>query len=100
VGLFWPSQGDSGVHVNISGAGVVKHSKRPEAATALLEWLSSEKAQSKFASLNLEYPVKAGVELDPIVKGWGEFKESRISVEQFGALQAESVKLMDRAGYK
>lgn len=100
VGLYWPNQKDSGVHVNVSGGGVVKHSDQPAAAQALLEWLSSADAQAKFAGFNLEYPVTSSVALDPIVKAWGDFKEDEISVARYGALQSESVKLMDRAGYR
>lgn len=100
VGIYWPNQKDSGVHVNVSGAGVVAHSDQPAAAQALVEWLASAEAQEKFASLNLEFPVNASVGVDPIVQGWGEFKEDSVSVARFGALQAESVKLMDRAGYR
>ena len=39
--LFWPNQSGNGVHINVSGAGVVKHSKQKEKAVAFLEWLSS-----------------------------------------------------------
>ena len=35
LALFWPDQGGSGVHVNVSGAGVVRHSDNPAAATEL-----------------------------------------------------------------
>jgi len=99
LALFWPNQADRGVHVNVSGGGVTKHSKHAEAAQAFLEWLSSEEAQGLFAGLNLEYPVNPGVEVDPLVAGWGEFKQDIIKVEDAGALQADAIKLMDRAGY-
>lgn len=100
VGLYWANQSTSGVHVNVSGGGVVKYSKNAEAAQALLEWLSSTQAQGKFANLNLEFPVEKSVELDPVVKAWGPFKEDSMPVERFGALQSEAVKLVDRAGYR
>ncbi len=98
--LFWPDQQESGVHVNVSGAGVTTHSKNREAATKLLEWLSSEEAQSLFAGLNMEYPVNPRVKPDPVVSAWGPFKANPMNVAQYGALQAEAVKLMDRAGYR
>ena len=44
VAVFWPNQGDRGVHVNISGAGVTKHAKHPDHAIKLLEFLSSTEA--------------------------------------------------------
>lgn len=100
--IFWPNQDSEagGVHVNVSGAGVTRYSSHPEAAQALLEWLSSDKAQEAFAGLNLEHPVNSGIELDPIVAAWGEFRQNPINVSFAGANQARAVKLMDRAGYR
>ena len=46
LGIFWANQESSGVHVNISGAGVTKYAHQPDAAIKLLEFLSSEKAQN------------------------------------------------------
>lgn len=100
VKLFWVNQNNGGVHVNVSGAGVTKYSKNKEEAVKFLEWLSSEKAQSLFAGLNLEYPVNPRVEPDSLVKSWGEFKQNQINVSKSGELQTEAIKLMDRAGYK
>lgn len=102
VKVFWPNQGSdaSGVHVNVSGAGVTRYSRRPEAAQQLLEWLSSDAAQKTFAALNLEHPVNPTVDVDPIVSAWGEFRQNPINVSFAGANQARAVKLMDRAGYR
>lgn len=100
LALFWPNQNDSGVHVNISGAGVTKHAKNPEAALKLLEWLSGPEAQALFAGLNMEYPVNPNVAADPVAASWGEFKGDSINVAKAGELQAEAVMLMDRAGYR
>ncbi len=100
LALFWPNQQSSGVHVNISGAGITKHAKHPEQARKLLEWLSTEEAQKIFAALNMEYPVNPNVASDPAVTAWGEFKGDDLNVSKAGELQAEAVMLMDRAGYK
>ena len=100
VTVFWPNQADAGVHVNISGAGVVKHSKHKAAAQKLIEWLASDEAQDEFARLNFEYPAKAGIAVDPVVAAWGEFKPDPVNVVEAGRRQAEAVKLMDRAGWK
>jgi iron(III) transport system substrate-binding protein len=35
-----------------------------------------------------------------VVAAWGSFKQNPINVKKAGELQAEAVKLMDRAGYK
>ncbi|SFF51496.1 iron(III) transport system substrate-binding protein [Fontimonas thermophila] len=102
LALFWPDQGENGrgVHVNVSGAGVTRHAKHPQAAQALLEWLSAGPAQHMFAALNLEYPANPDVPPDPAVAAWGSFRQNPINVAQAGALQAEAVKLMDRVGYR
>jgi iron(III) transport system substrate-binding protein len=100
VGIFWADQAASGVHVNVSGAGVTKYSKHPEAAQKLLEWLSSSKAQNLFADNNMEYPVNPQVKPDKRVAGWGLFRSHMINVSKAGDLQIDAIKLMDRAGYK
>jgi iron(III) transport system substrate-binding protein len=100
VAIFWPNQQDGGAHVNISGAGVTRHAKHPDAALKLLEWLSSDKAQKLFADANLEFPANTRVQPDPLVAAWGPFKHDAINVSEAGKRQAEAVMLMDRAGYK
>jgi iron(III) transport system substrate-binding protein len=100
LALFWPNQADSGVHVNVSGAGITRYAPHPEAAQKLLEWLSGPEAQGLFAGLNMEYPANPAVEADPIVAAWGEFKPDTINVAEAGRLQARAVMLMDRAGYR
>jgi iron(III) transport system substrate-binding protein len=100
VKLFWANQGKGGVHVNISGAGIAKHSRRTAAATRFLEWLSGSVAQAHFAGVNLEFPVNPQAAVDPLVKSWGSFEPSIINVAEAGRLQPAAVRLMDRAGYR
>lgn len=100
LALFWPDQEGRGVHVNVSGAGVAKHSRHEEAAVRFLEWLSSENGQNLFADESFEYPANPKIQPHPRVKSLGAFKQDLINVSRSGALQAEAIKLMDRAGYK
>lgn len=100
LSIFWANQQASGVHVNVSGAGVVKHARHEKEAVALLEWLSSAKAQNMFADVNMEYPVNPAVKPDTVVAGWGSFKQNPMNLAKAGELQAAAVKLMDRAGYR
>ena len=100
IKLFWANQSNSGVHVNISGAGVTKHTKNEAGAIKLLEWLSSNKAQNLFADSNMEYPANASIKPVAQVAAWGDYKSNQINVVKAGELQVEAVKLMDRAGYK
>ena len=98
--LFWANQDTTGVHVNISGAGVTKHASNSKDATTLLEWLSSAKAQSIYGSLNKEYPANQSVASDDVVSSWGSFKQDNMNLAQAGILQAKAVKLMQIKGYK
>ena len=100
VKLFWANQGAGGTHVNISGAGVTKHSRNAAAATRFLEWLSAGKAQQHFAAVNMEYPANPAAAIDPLVASWGKFKASPVNVSAAGRLQPAAVRLMDRAGYR
>lgn len=94
--LFWPNQNDRGVHVNISGAGVTKHSKNPEEAIRFLEWLTTEPAQRVFADINQEFPANTALAPSEEVAAWGPMKADTINVEVAGRRQAEAVMLMDR----
>lgn len=98
--LFWPNQETSGVHVNVSGAGIAVHSKQAAEAKKLLEWLSSKTAQTQFAQLNHEYPVLNDMPATEQVQAWGEFKRDPVNIAVAGQLQVDAVKLMDRAGYR
>ena len=98
LALFWPNK--SGVHVNVAGAGILKHSKNAIQAKTLMEWLVSEPAQELFAGVNQEYPVSTDVKVDPQVASWGQFRQSEQRLSQAYILQPNAVKLMDRAGYK
>ena len=98
--LFWANQDDRGVHVNISGAGIVKSSKNKEDAQILLEYLSSEKAQDFYASANKEYPVLDSASVDDSIKVWEDFLEDDINVSKLGVLQKEAVFIAQETGYK
>jgi iron(III) transport system substrate-binding protein len=100
IKLFWANQETTGVHVNVSGAGITKHASNPSGAMRLLEWLSSAKAQSIYGSLNKEYPANQNIDSDEIVSSWGSFKKDKMNLSIAGELQADAVKLMQRLGYK
>lgn len=102
VDLFWPNQGEGegGVYVDISGAGVIKNAKNKESAVKFLNWLSSEKAQNLFADSNMEYPVNPNVETDPYVQAWGDFKQNIDNISQSGKNRNTAIELMDRAQYR
>ena len=100
IGIFFADQKGKGTHVNVSGAGVTKFSKRPAEAQKFIEWLSGSEAQNLFADLNPEYPANPKVKPDPKVAKWGSFKQDVINVSVAGSNQKRAVMLMRKAGYK
>ncbi|HIM95714.1 MAG TPA: extracellular solute-binding protein [Gammaproteobacteria bacterium] len=98
--LFWANQDTTGVHVNVSGAGITKYASNVAGATKLLEWLSSAKAQVIYGSLNKEYPANQNIDSDEAVSAWGSFKQDDMNLAQAGILQAKAVRLMQMKGYK
>ncbi len=100
LAVHWADQDDNGVHVNISGAGVTRHAQRPGAAQKLLEWLAGEEAQALYGALNHEYPAREGIDRDPLVASWGDFRVDDTNLAEAGRLQTQAVMLMDRAGYR
>lgn len=101
VELVWADQGGRGAHVNISGAGVTKWADDPELAQQLLEWLATE-GQSAFVDGNHEYPVNADVAPEALIAAtFGEtFVGDELNAAEFGALNADAVRLLDEAGYE
>ena len=73
VGVLFPNQEDRGAHVNISGAGVLKHAPNRDNAVKFLEYLTSDFAQGLFAEGNNEYPVVGPA--TGLIVSLGEFKE-------------------------
>lgn len=101
VELVWADQGGQGTHVNISGAGVTKYADDPELAQQLLEWLATD-GQSAFVDGNHEYPVNPDVPPEALIATtFGEtFEADQVNAADFGALNAEAVRLLDEAGYE
>ena len=98
--LFWANQNTTGTHVNVSGAGVTKHSKNPDDAIRLLEFLSSIEAQKIYVGLNKEYPATQKIKADNLIALWGDFNHDKMNLSFAGKNQADSVSLMQREGYK
>jgi len=101
VGVVFPNQASWGAHVNISGAGVMKHAPNREAAVKFLEYLASDEAQRYFAEGNNEWPVVASVKTDnPVLRLLGNFKQDALNVAVLGRNQPESQKIYDRVAWK
>ena len=101
VKMLFPNQDNRGVHINISGAGILKYAPNVENANLFLEFLLSKKAQKYMVEKSYEYPILKGILPSKEIASFGlDFVEDQISVKQFGELNPNAVRLMDRAGWK
>jgi iron(III) transport system substrate-binding protein len=101
IGVFFPNQGkdESGTHINISGAGVIKYSKNKQNAIKLIEFLASIEAQELFAKVNFEYPVNPNAKVSKLLESWGPFKEDPTSLSNIGSKNKQAVKLFHKIGW-
>jgi iron(III) transport system substrate-binding protein len=97
---FFPNQDGRGTHVNISGVAVTASAKNKDNAVRLIEFLSGDAAQKIYADKVQEYPIKPGIEPSPILLGFGSFKADALPLARLGALRAEALKTVDRAGWR
>jgi iron(III) transport system substrate-binding protein len=67
----FPSDGDVGNMLMVSGVGIRKGSKNVKAAHAFIEWLLSEGVQTYFAQEGFEYPTRPGIETHADVPSLG-----------------------------
>ena len=99
ITLIFTNQNDRGNHINVAGGGVVKHSKNKDNAIALLEFLTTPKAQALYSSINYEYPVNPIMSLSDELASWGEFKEDELPIEKLAELAPIAQKIIDRVGW-
>jgi iron(III) transport system substrate-binding protein len=101
IGLIWPNQASSGVHMNIAGGAVASYAPNKAAAIKFLEYLASDSAQQYFADGNNEWPVVKTVKTtNEALNKLGSFKQENISIASIGKNQIYAQKILDRVSYK
>nr|WP_240721961.1 Fe(3+) ABC transporter substrate-binding protein [Pseudoalteromonas phenolica] len=99
VYINFPNQTNRGAHLNVSGVVLTKYSKNKENALKLIEFMTDNKAQNMYASMNMEYPVKPGVALSELVASWGEFKEDNLPLSEISKYRPLALKLIDEVKF-
>lgn len=99
VFINFPNQTDRGSHINVSGAVLTKHGKNTNNALKLIEFMTDNKAQNMYASVNMEYPVKPGVEVSKLVASWGDFKEDALPLTKVSEFRPLALKLIDEVKF-
>ena len=86
-------------HVNLTGAAIAKHAPHPAAAQKFLEFLVTPAAQRIYAAAELEYPVLASADRDPILVEIGSFPADALPIDQIAAHQQAAIALIRKVGF-
>lgn len=99
VNINFPNQNNRGAHVNVSGVGMAKYAPNQENAKKLMEFLVSEPAQQLYAEMNMEYPVRQGVEYSALVSSWGAFSADKLPLETIAKHRKTALMLLDKVKF-
>ncbi|MBK9081928.1 MAG: extracellular solute-binding protein [Rhizobiales bacterium] len=99
VQVVLPSFKGGGVNMNITGAIVAKNAPNKAEAVKFLEFMVGPEAQRLFADANYEYPVLAGVPVNPTVAGFGALKPDTVGLGDVARRRKTASELVDVAGF-
>lgn len=97
--VILPTFAGGGTHVNLSGVLLAKHSPNRANAIKFIEWLAGEHAQQLYADANYEYPVRAGVAVNPTVAGYGTLKPDTLPIAKIATSRKAASTLVDKVGF-
>ena len=99
--IIWPNSSGRGVHMNVSGGGVLKNSPNKENAVKFMEYLASDEAQGYFANGNNEWPVVVSAKIkNEALDSMGTFKPDTLNMIALGKNQRQAQEIVNRVGYK
>lgn len=99
VNLIFPTIGDNGAHINLSGMAMTAAAPNADDALQLMEFLTSAEAQRIYAELNYEYPLLDGVEVSDLVKSWGTFTADDTPLIDIANFRGDALKMVERANF-
>ncbi len=99
INVVLPTFEGSGTHINVSAAALAKHAPNREAAVKLLEYLVSDEAQAIYASVDYEYPIKAGARIDPIIASFGALTPDTLPLTEIARHRRAASLLAERIGF-
>jgi iron(III) transport system substrate-binding protein len=90
---------DGGTHMNVSGVVLAKHAPNKANAIKLIEWLAGDKAQHMYADINYEYPLRAGIAVNPTIAGYGTLKPDTVPISKIAQNKKAAANLVDKVGF-
>ena len=97
--VILPTFEGGGTHVNLSGVLLAKNAPNKANGVKLIEWLLGAKAQQIYADSNYEYPVKAGVAVNPTIAGYGKLTADSTPIAKIAANRKAASTLVDKVGF-
>ena len=97
--VILPTFQGGGTHVNLSGVVLAKHAPHKANAMKLIEWLVGAKAQHMYADINYEYPIRAGIALNPIIASYGALKPDSLPLSKIAEYKKAASTLVDKVGF-
>jgi iron(III) transport system substrate-binding protein len=97
--VILPTFKGGGTHVNVSGVVLARHAPNKANAMKLIEWLAGEQAQQMHADLNFEYPIRAGVAINPIVASYGKLNPDTMALSSIAERSKAAANLVDKVGF-
>ena len=94
-----PTFEGGGTHVNVSGVILAKHAPNKANAMKLIEWLAGEHAQHLYADANFEYPLRAGIAVNPIIASYGTLKADTLPLTKIADSKKAAAALVDKVGF-
>ena len=97
--VILPTFAGGGTHVNLSGVLLAKNAPNKANAMKLIEWLAEDKAQHMYADMNYEYPVRAGVAVNPTIAGYGKLNPDPLPIAKIAENRKAASTLVDKVGF-
>ena len=97
--VILPTFADGGTHVNLSAVLLARHAPNKSNALRLIDWLVGETAQQMYADANYEYPVRAGITLNPTIAGYGKLSADPTPIASIAANRKAAATLVDKVGF-
>jgi iron(III) transport system substrate-binding protein len=97
--VILPTFEGGGTHVNLSGVILAKHAPNKANGVKLIEWLAGDKAQHIYADANYEYPIRAGVAVNPTIAGYGKLTADPTPIAKIVANRKAASTLVDKVGF-
>ena len=97
--VILPTFAGGGTHVNLSAVLLAKNAPNRANAIKLIEWLAGETAQQMYADANYEYPVRAGVAINPTIAGYGKLNADPMPIASIATNRKAAATLVDKVGF-